>query len=56
MIDRNDLDVIINNQRVLMAALVKTLKLDGAGKHEEAIDALETRLIQLHHYFADRRR
>jgi hypothetical protein len=38
------LEIIIENQRFMMAALVKFLKAEGAGKHEEAIKLLIERL------------
>jgi hypothetical protein len=47
MKDPNDLEVIIDNQRIMMAALKRFLKAEGAGKHEEAIELLDQRLGQL---------
>jgi hypothetical protein len=34
------LDLIILNQKVIIAVLIKFLKADGIGKHEEAIELL----------------
>ena len=45
--DRNDLEVIINNQRTIMGAFVKFLKIEGVGKHEETIEYLNERLDYL---------
>ena len=42
-----DVEIIVNNQRLIMAAMVKVLKVAGAGKYEEIISMLDDRLLFL---------
>jgi hypothetical protein len=41
------LDLIILNQKVIIAVLIKFLKADGIGKHEEAIKLLSDQIEKI---------